>query len=137
QDLHEVAHGIHPAILSKGGLGPALRDLARRAALPVEIEANVDERLPEPVEVAAYYVVSEALTNTAKHAGATAAGIEARLDGGILRVAVRDDGCGGADAQGSGITGLVDRVEALGGTFVLTTIADEGTSIEVELPVRA
>src|SRR5262249_43223935 len=106
-----------------------------RAALPVEIEANIDERLPEPVEVAAYYVVSEALTNTAKHAGATAAWVEARLEDGVLRGAVRDDRGGGADAQGSGRTGLVDRGEALGGTFVLTTVAEEGTSIEVELPV--
>ena len=138
EDLHEIAQGIHPAILSEGGLGPALRTLARRAAIAVELEVAAMARLPEPVEVAAYYVVSEALTNATRHAHASVAGVEAAVCGGTLRVCVRDDGAGGADPlRGSGLVGLKDRVETLGGTFSVHSPAGGGTTVSCELPVPA
>ena len=96
EDLREIARGLHPAILADGGLRPALKTLARRSAIPVDLDIQVRGRLPEPVEIAAYYAVSEALTNAAKHARATAAEIEAAESDGVLHVRVRDDGCGGA-----------------------------------------
>jgi signal transduction histidine kinase len=136
EDLQEISRGIHPAILSKGGLGPALKNLSARAAVPVELEVNTDGRLPESVEVAAYYVVSEALTNIAKHAGAAHARVTAETNGGSLRLAIRDDGAGGADpSRGSGLIGLCDRVEALGGTIVVESPPGEGTGILVTLPL--
>ena len=116
EELREIAHGIHPAVLTEGGLGRALRALARRSAVPVSLDVQVAGRLPEPVEIAAYYAVSEALTNVAKYAHATAAEVEVAVGDGVLRVCVRDDGQGGADiGRGSGLLGLKDRVEALGG----------------------
>ena len=119
EDLREIARGIHPAILSEGGLGPALRTLARRAAITVELEVAAIGRLPEPVEVAAYYVVSEAVTNATRHARASVVQVDAETSGGTLRVRVRDDGAGGADPlRGSGLVGLKDRIEALGGTLL-------------------
>jgi signal transduction histidine kinase len=136
EDLREIARGIHPAILSEGGLGPALRTLARRAAIPVELDVAAITRLPEPVEVAAYYVVSEALTNATRHARASVAEVDAEASGGTLRVRVRDDGAGGADPlRGSGLVGLKDRVEALGGTFSLHSPVGGGTTVSCELPV--
>ncbi|MEV6266786.1 CHASE3 domain-containing protein [Kribbella sp. NPDC051936] len=135
-ELREISHGIHPAILSDGGLGPAVRMLARRSAIPVEAEVTVTERLPPAVESAAYYVVSEALTNAAKHADASVVYVDVRLLDGSLRLAVRDDGAGGADpANGSGLIGLTDRVQALGGTLTVDSPAGQGTTLQVSLPV--
>lgn len=135
-ELREISHGVHPAVLSQAGLGPALRSLARRAALPVKLGVDMAGRLPEPLEVAAYYVVSEALANAAKHSDASAAEVEVAISEGALRVRISDDGTGGADeARGSGIVGLRDRVEALGGTMVLTSPRGGGTAVRVELPV--
>jgi signal transduction histidine kinase len=136
-DLREISRGIHPAILSEGGLGPALRTLARRSAIPVELEAEADSRYPPQVEVAAYYVISEALTNTAKHARASLARVVAEERDGLLYLSIGDDGIGGAEpAEGSGLIGLRDRVEALGGSIHVTSPRGEGTLIVVELPVR-
>ncbi|HEX6673719.1 MAG TPA: HAMP domain-containing protein [Actinomycetes bacterium] len=135
-ELREISRGIHPAILSEGGLGPALRALARRSAVPVELDVQVVARLPEPVEVAAYYVVSEALANAAKHAHASVVQVEARARDGGLRLTVRDDGVGGAaPGQGSGLIGLTDRVEALGGTISIASPGGQGTTLLVDLPV--
>jgi signal transduction histidine kinase len=135
-DLRELTRGIHPAILSEGGLRPALKALARRSVVPVELEVDVQTRLPEPVEVAAYYVVSEALANTAKHAQASVAHVDVRAGNGSLHLSVRDDGVGGATpGRGSGLIGLTDRVEALGGTIALHSPAGKGTSLQVDLPI--
>ena len=135
EDLQEISRGIHPAILSRGGLGPALKSLTRRATVPVELDVDVRERLPEPVEVAAYYVVSEALANAAKHARASVVRVELRARDGVLDVAIRDDGAGGADPRrGSGLVGLRDRVEALGGMIVLISTPRDGTSLEARIP---
>jgi signal transduction histidine kinase len=137
EELRELSRGIHPAILSEGGLGPALKALARRSAVPVELEVDVQARLPEPVEVAAYYVVSEALANAAKHAQASVALVEARARDGLLHLSVRDDGVGGAEPRGgSGLVGLADRVEALGGTIQVHSPAGRGTRLQIDLPVR-
>ncbi|MEN3534264.1 DUF4118 domain-containing protein [Microbispora sp. ZYX-F-249] len=137
-DLRELSRGIHPAILSKGGLGPALKMLARRSAVPVELRIRTDRRLPERVEVAAYYVVSEALTNVAKHAGAGVVRVEAETDDGGLRISVRDDGVGGADSgRGSGLIGLRDRVEALGGRMEIDSPVGGGTRLTAVIPVPA
>ena len=138
EDLREIARGIHPAILSEGGLGPALRTLARRAAIAVELDVAAIGRLPEAVEVAAYYVVSEALTNVTRHARASVVAVDVAASGGTLRVYVRDDGAGGADPlRGSGLVGLQDRIEALGGTFSVHSPAGHGTMVSCELPVVA
>ena len=137
-ELREMSRGIHPAILSSAGLRPALRALGRRSAVPVDIDVRIDDRLPGPVEVAAYYVVSEMLANAAKHARASVVEVAAEASGGTLRVRVRDDGAGGADPRrGSGLTGLKDRVEALGGTFSVHSPAGGGTTVCCELPVMA
>jgi signal transduction histidine kinase len=136
-DLREISRGIHPAILSEGGLGPALKALARRSSLPVKLDVGPVERLPQPVETAAYYVVSEALANATKHAGASVAQVDLGVRDGTLRLSVRDDGIGGADpSQGSGLLGLIDRVEALGGTIAMTSPPGQGTSMALELPVE-
>jgi len=135
-DLRETARGIHPAILAKGGLGSALKTLARRCTVPVELDVRVQARLPERVEVAAYYVVSEALTNAAKHAHASVVHVEVEAVEGALRLCVRDDGAGGADpVRGSGLVGLKDRVEALGGTITVQSPVRAGTALRVELPL--
>jgi signal transduction histidine kinase len=135
EELRELSRGIHPAILSEGGLGPALKTLARRSQVPVDLSVDVERRLREPIEVCAYYVVSEMLANAAKHAEASAVrvGVEATED--VLLISVRDDGVGGADpASGSGLVGLRDRVDTLGGTMVLESPPGGGTSLTVELP---
>jgi signal transduction histidine kinase len=138
EELREISRGIHPAILSSAGLRPALRALARRSAVPVDMDVRIDGRLPEPVEVGAYYVVSEMLTNAAKHARASVVEVDAEATDGTLRMCVRDDGVGGADPQrGSGLVGLKDRVEALGGTFSLHSPAGGGTTVSCELPAPA
>jgi PAS domain S-box-containing protein len=136
-ELQEISRGIHPAILAEGGLRPALRTLAGRCAFPVELSGEIDHRLPEPVEVAAYYIVSEALTNATKHANASRVDIEASTHDGSLRLSIRDDGIGGADpARGSGLVGLTDRVEALGGSIQVGSRPGDGTHITVELPLE-
>ena len=118
EDLQEISRGIHPAILSKGGLGPALQTLAHRSAIPVDLEIATDVRLAEPIEVAAYFVASEALANAAKHSQASRIDVSLEQRDGSLLLSVRDDGVGGADAgRGSGLIGLTDRVEALGGSI--------------------
>jgi signal transduction histidine kinase len=137
-ELRETARGIHPAALADGGLRPALRTLARRSPVPVRLEVRADRRLPEPVEVSAYYVVAEALTNVAKHARATAVTItvETGTTDASLRLTVRDDGAGGADlTRGTGLTGIKDRVEALGGRIFLNSPLGAGTSLQAEFPL--
>jgi signal transduction histidine kinase/ketosteroid isomerase-like protein len=136
EDLRELSRGLHPTALSEGGLGAALRSLSRRSAIPVELALDPDvERLPETVEVAAYFTVSEALTNAVKHAGATRVDVSlARSDRG-LHLTIADDGKGGADpAHGSGLTGLADRVEAIGGTLRVDSPRGSGTTLTVQLP---
>jgi PAS domain S-box-containing protein len=136
-ELREISHGIHPAILSEGGLARALRTLARRSAVPVVLDV-VDTRVPEPVEVAAYYVVSEALTNTAKHANASQVTVDVTIVADSLSVLVSDDGEGGADpTAGSGLVGLMDRVEALGGTIAFQSLSGGGTRLHARIPVGA
>jgi signal transduction histidine kinase len=133
-----MSRGIHPAILSEAGLRPALRSLARRSAVPVTMDVPLDGRLPEPVEVAAYYVVSEMLTNAAKHARASVVEVTAALADGRLRVCVHDDGVGGADpTRGSGLVGLKDRVEAIGGILAVDSPPGHGTTVRCALPLAA
>jgi signal transduction histidine kinase len=135
-ELRELARGIHPAILTEAGLGPALESLADHSPVPVSVETNLDgRRLPAAVEGTAYFVAAEALTNVAKHAAATRAQLEASLEGGWLRIRIADDGVGGANpAAGSGLRGLVDRVAALGGRLRIEDDEPHGTRLEVEIP---
>jgi signal transduction histidine kinase len=134
-ELRELSRGIHPAVLSEGGLRPALKSLVRRSSVPVEFQLGEIDRLPERVEVAAYYAASEALTNVAKHANASVVHLELGTRDGRLRLEIRDDGIGGADpAGGSGLLGLTDRVEALGGMVTVTSPPGQGTAIVIELP---
>jgi signal transduction histidine kinase len=136
-DLREISRGIHPARLSKGGLGPALETLARRSAVPVELDLRVDQRLPPSAEVAAYYIVAEALTNAGKHAQASKVNVRVDTEGANLGVSIRDDGIGGADsANGSGLSGLMDRVEALGGEMTISSHVGSGTSLLVKIPLE-
>ena len=135
-ELRELARGIHPAVLSERGLEPAVRSLASRAPVPVTLEAGTEERLPRPVESAAYFVVSEALANVAKYARATQATVRLERVNGDLTVEVADDGVGGADAEsGSGLRGLTDRVAALDGTLSLDSPAGRGTRLHARIPV--
>jgi signal transduction histidine kinase len=137
-ELRELSRGIHPAILSKGGLDRALRTLARRSLVPVELRVATKERLPERIEVTAYFVVSEALTNVAKHANASVVDVRVDTDDGLVRLFISDDGVGGADpVRGSGLVGLRDRVEASGGTLQLESRTGRGTSLLVNLPLEA
>ncbi|MFC0451250.1 DUF4118 domain-containing protein [Rhodococcus jostii] len=136
EDLRELSHGIHPAILSKGGLGSAVRTLARRSAVPVTVDAGVERRFPESVEVAAYYVVAEALTNAAKHARASEVSVSMGVEADTLHLVIRDDGVGGASSgAGSGLVGLQDRVEALGGHMRITSPLGQGTTLDIAIPV--
>ena len=135
EELRELAQGIHPAELTEGGLSPALKALGRRSAIRVELDVPFDDRLPDQVEVAAYYTVSEALTNASKHSDAKRVQVSLDLVNDVLRFSIRDDGIGGADASlGSGLTGLRDRIEALGGRLHIESPRGRGTSIEVEIP---
>jgi signal transduction histidine kinase len=137
EELQEISRGIHPAILARGGLAAALKALARRSAVPVRLEVRAETRLPEPVEVAAYYIVSEALTNTAKHAHASAVSVVVEASDGVLGLSIRDDGRGGADpTRGSGLIGLTDRVDALGGTIDVVSPAGAGTTLLIRLPIE-
>jgi len=136
EDLQEMSRGIHPAVLSRGGLGPALKALARRSSVPVELDLHLDRRLPERIEVAAYYVASEALTNAAKHADPSVIQVEVEATDTAVRLVVRDDGAGGADPdRGSGLVGLHDRVEAIGGHLEVTSPPGGGTSLLATIPL--
>lgn len=135
EELRELSHGIHPGILSERGLIAALDELALRATVPVELDAADTNGLPEQVEAAAYYVVSEALANVAKYAHATSSRVRVRPENGKVVVEVADDGIGGADAgRGSGLRGLADRVEALGGRLWLSSPPGQGTIVRAEIP---
>jgi signal transduction histidine kinase len=135
-ELRELAQGIHPVVLTEKGLDAALYALASRAPLPVTLDTDDDGRLPEAVEIAAYYAVSEALANVAKYAQATRADIAVWRENGTLKVDVSDDGVGGADtARGSGLRGLADRVAALDGTLSVESPPGRGTRLHVEIPV--
>ncbi|WP_327002769.1 AAA family ATPase [Dactylosporangium sp. NBC_01737] len=147
-ELREISRGIHPAILTEGGLRPALRTLARRSPIPVDLNLHAVGRLPEQVEISAYYIIAEALTNATKHAHASAVTVTVEADAieaadadtvdAVLRVTVSDDGDGGADfARGTGLLGLKDRAEALGGRIVLHSPRGAGTTLHVELPLTA
>jgi signal transduction histidine kinase len=137
KELRDLAHGIHPAILSDRGLGPALEALTTRAPVPVRISGVPESQLPPPIEAAAYFITAEALTNVAKYARAEAASVDVSLDAERLRVEIRDDGVGGADpARGTGLRGLRDRVEALDGRLEVHSPHGEGTTVAAELPVR-
>jgi signal transduction histidine kinase len=134
-ELGEFARGVHPRVLTDGGLRAALADIARRAALPVEL-SSVDGRFPAPIEAAAYFVCSEALANIGKYADASRASIEVAERDGVLVVTVTDDGRGGAKLEaGSGLRGLADRVEALGGRLHVESPPGEGTALFAELPL--
>jgi signal transduction histidine kinase len=134
-ELRELARGIHPAVLTERGLEPALHALAARAPVPVTLADEGGERLPGPVEIAAYFVVSEALANVAKYAQATEATVAIRRTNGLVCVEVSDDGIGGADATlGSGLRGLADRVAALDGTLLVESPAGHGTRLQAEIP---
>ena len=138
EELQEISRGIHPAVLAQGGLVLALKALARRSAVPVELEVRVETRLPEPVERAAYYIVSEALTNTVKHARASMVHVAVEARDAVLGLSIRDDGCGGADpARGTGLIGLTDRVDALAGTIEVASPIGMGTTLLITLPVEA
>ena len=137
-ELREISCGLHPAVLEKHGLTPALRDLVRRGSIPVKLGVQVSGRLPERVEVAAYYLVSEALTNAAKHADATTVDVEVAESSGVLHIHISDDGRGGADfSDGSGLVGLKDRSEALGGSLRLDSPPGAGTTLDIELPLSS
>ena len=135
-ELREIARGIHPAALAEGGLTPALRTLARRSAVPVRLDIRTTGRLPDAVELAAYYIVAEALTNVAKHAHATSTDVSVEDDNGCLLVRIQDDGLGGADpAAGTGLMGLRDRVEALGGHLIVQSPRGKGTTLRISIPL--
>ncbi|WP_426502324.1 sensor histidine kinase [Dactylosporangium sp. McL0621] len=135
-EVRELSRGVHPAILTQGGLRLGLRALARRSAAPVELDVRVDGRLPEPVEVAAYYVMAEALTNAAKYAEASVVSAAVEVRSGVLHMSISDDGVGGADPRrGTGIIGLTDRVEALGGTLAVDSPPGLGTRLHAEFPL--
>jgi signal transduction histidine kinase len=134
RDVREISRGIHPAILSERGLEPAVKALARRSPVPVDLTVRVPGRLPDRVELGAYYIVSEALANVAKHANAELVMVSVEAGGDVLSLSVRDDGAGGADPRGSGLAGLRERAEALGGTLTLTSPPGRGTSVDVRLP---
>ena len=138
EELRDLSRGIHPAMLTERGLGPALRALGRRSPIPVSLDVRVQERLPDQVEVSAYYIVAEALTNTAKHSRASTVTVTVERDHAdeILRLEVADDGVGGADfIRGTGLVGLKDRAEALSGHIVLHSPRGAGTTLLVALPL--
>ncbi|WP_239095247.1 sensor histidine kinase [Planotetraspora silvatica] len=138
EDLQELSRGLHPVIVSRGGLASALRTLARRSAVPVELSVIAPRRLAENIEVTTYYIVSEALTNVAKHARATIVHVDLAIEDSRLCLSVRDDGIGGADpVRGSGLIGLRDRVEVLGGTMEISSPPGGGTSMLVAIPTPA
>jgi signal transduction histidine kinase len=134
-ELREISRGIHPAILSDAGLDDALAALARRSAIPVELGVSFDRRFDPTIEATAYYVVAESITNAVKHAQASTLAISGALHDGWIKLEIKDDGVGGADPRrGTGLTGLRDRVDALGGTISLASPAGAGTTVRVWLP---
>jgi len=136
EEIRNFSQGLHPALLSRAGLGPSLRELVRRSPLPVTLQVDADPRPPEPIETAVYYVVSEALANATKHSGASKVQVAVTRDDGGVRATIADNGTGGAAVSGSsGLIGLVDRIEALGGTFTLDSPTGRGTTIFIELPL--
>jgi signal transduction histidine kinase len=136
EEIRVFSQGLHPMLLARSGLGPSLRALARRSPIPVRLDVAGVPRLPEPVETAVYYVVSEALANAAKHSQSSEVSVIVVCDAAGVRVTAADDGAGGAAlGGGSGLIGLVDRVEALGGRFTLDSPAGQGTTISIELPL--
>jgi PAS domain S-box-containing protein len=136
EDVRELSRGLHPALLSRGGLRPSLRALARKSPLKVDLQLDIDKRPAEPIETAVYYVVSEALTNAAKHSQASNVAVTVATADDALGATIEDDGVGGAEASaGSGLVGLIDRVEALGGRFALDSPPRRGTRIVIELPL--
>jgi len=137
ENLREISHGIHPAVLSERGLGVAVEALVRRSLVPVKLCIRVEGRLPYPVEVSAYYIVCEALTNVAKHAEASAVEVSVQQLGDILDLSIQDNGVGGADASGAGLTGLMDRVAALAGTMQFVSPPGRGTRLDIKLPIRS
>jgi signal transduction histidine kinase len=138
QELREFSQGIHPAVLTERGLGPALKELVYLAPMSIKLDVPDDERLPEPVESAAYYVVAEALANVAKYASAAAVSVTVEQLNGSTIIEVEDDGVGGADpAGGSGLRGLSDRVEALGGTLAVESAPGSGTRLRAEIPCES
>jgi PAS domain S-box-containing protein len=138
EDVREISHGLHPALLSQAGLGPSLRALARKSTVPVELNVSIGQRPSEPTETAVYYVISEALANAAKHAQATRISVVLTTSGSEIRAIVEDDGVGGAEASaGSGLVGLVDRIEALGGRLTIDSPPGQGTRISIEMPLTA
>jgi PAS domain S-box-containing protein len=134
EELRELARGIHPAVLTDGGIAPALRGLARRSPIPAEVLCTSTERFPARVEATAYFVVAEALTNTARHAQATRAEVEVSTATGELVVEIRDDGVGRADGDGGGLRGLADRVAAIEGTLEVTSPSGAGTTVRAVIP---
>jgi PAS domain S-box-containing protein len=138
EDVRELSHGLHPALLSQAGLGPSLRTLARKSPIPVELNVSVSERPSESTETAVYYVISEALANAAKHSRASQISVVLTTSGSEIRATIEDDGRGGAEASaGSGLVGLIDRIEALGGRFALDSPPGRGTRISIEMPLIA
>jgi signal transduction histidine kinase len=138
QELREFSQGIHPAVLTERGLGPALKELVYLAPMSIKLDVPDDERLPAPVESAAYYVVAEALANVAKYASAAAVSVTVERLNGSTIIEVEDDGVGGADpAGGSGLRGLSDRVEALGGTLDVESAPGRGTRLRAEIPCES
>jgi signal transduction histidine kinase len=136
ENVREISRGLHPAILSQCGLAPAVKALARRLPVPVRLHADIDGRLPEAVEIGAYYIISEALANAAKHAHATVVDVSIKKHGQSLDLAVRDNGAGGADTSGSGLTGLADRVDALAGRMQFRSPPGRGTHLFVTFPLK-
>jgi signal transduction histidine kinase len=134
EDVRQISRGLHPAVLSQCGLGPAVKALARRSPVPARLRVDIDGRLPEPVEIGAYYIICEALANAAKHAKATVVEVSIEQRGQFLELAVRDDGVGGADGSGPGLAGLSDRIRALAGTMQLLSPPGGGTHLFIKLP---
>jgi len=135
-ELREMSRGIHPAILTEGGLSPAFEALALRSSVPVKLSVCCEHRLPDKIEVAAYYVTAEALTNAAKHAGASHVQVDLRAEEDALRLSICDDGVGGAHPSGgSGLVGIKDRIEALGGWIEVKSSPGDGTQLDVEVPL--
>jgi signal transduction histidine kinase len=136
KELQELSRGIHPAVLSTGGLSAGFRTLARRSSVPVDLDVAIERRLPDSVEVAAYYVVAEALTNAAKHAQASRVKVLAHAADGSLNLLISDDGVGGADSgKGSGLIGLNDRIEVLGGWMRVASPPGHGTTLDITIPI--
>jgi signal transduction histidine kinase len=137
-ELLDISRGIYPKVLALGGIEPALKVLARRSSVPVDLHMTIDSRTGEQTDTAIYHVVSEALTNAAKHARASRVKVDLETTSSFVRLAVRDDGIGGAESRrGSGLLGLRDRVQALGGRITISSPAGEGTTLLVTIPVSA